>query len=168
MALAALGAGGGPGEFPALDRAHGRQFDRFHHLADRPVQQQAGDGEIFLRQVEGQRQQIHRFLDRGRRQHDGMVIAMPAALADLVVIALRGGDVAQARPAAHHVDQHHRYFRAGDIGQALLHQADAGAGGGGHHRAQIVAGDIFTLLDFGVPQGSTTFVPAGGPSTGIR
>ena len=58
---------------------------------------------------------------------------MPAALADLVVIALRGGDVAQSRAAAHYVDQHHRYFRAGDIGQALLHQADAGAGGGGHH-----------------------------------
>jgi hypothetical protein len=31
----------------------------------------------------------------------------------------------------------------------------------------FAAGDIFTLYDFGVPQGSTTFVLAGGPVTGI-
>ncbi len=70
----------------------------------------------FSARSKAQRQKIHRFLDRGRRQHDRMVIAVPAALADLVVVALRGGDVTQARPAAHHVDQHHRDFSAGDVG----------------------------------------------------
>ena len=55
MAFAAFRASGGPGEGAALDRTHGRQLDRFHHLADRPVQQEAGNGEVFFGQIEGQR-----------------------------------------------------------------------------------------------------------------
>jgi len=62
-----------------------------------------------------------------------MIIAMTAAMHHLVVICLGGGNVAQARTAAHHIHQHNREFGAGDIGDAFEHQAEARAGGRAHH-----------------------------------
>jgi hypothetical protein len=49
------------------------------------------------------------------------------------VVALLGRDVAQARTAAHDVDDDARQFRARQIGNAFLHQAQPGAGRSGHH-----------------------------------
>src|ERR1035438_5878464 len=46
-------------------------------------------------------------------------------LDDLVVIALLGRDVAQAGPAAHDIGDHAGQFRACQVTEAFLHQADA-------------------------------------------
>ena len=94
-----------------LQRLHGRQFGRFHHLADAAIGQHDHDRAVFFGQVKGQHGQVDRFLHAGRRQDDRVVIAVPAAVHHLVVVGLGRGDVAQAGSAAHHIHQHHRALR---------------------------------------------------------
>ena len=62
-----------------------------------------------------------------------MKVAVPGGLRHKEVVALRRLDVAQPRPAAHHVDDDHGHFRPGDVGEALGHQAETGTGRGRHH-----------------------------------
>ena len=91
---------------------------------------------------------------------------MPAAVDDLVVICLGRGNVAQAGPAAHHVHQHHGHFGAGNVGKTFHHQADAGAGGGGHD-ARAGAGRAVDHVDgaklaFSLDEGTPQFGHAPG------
>ena len=59
---------------------------------------------------------------------------MAAALDRLKIVALGGADVPQAGAAALHVDDDARHMAAGHVGNGLLHQRDAAAGGRGHGR----------------------------------
>ncbi len=59
---------------------------------------------------------------------------MAAALDRLEIIALGGADIPQAGPAALHVDDDARHMAAGHVGNGLLHQRNAAAGGRGHGR----------------------------------
>ena len=61
-----------------------------------------------------------------------MVAAVAATLDRLEVIGLRGVDAAQAGAGTGDVDNQPRQFAPGHIGDPLLLQGDAGAGGGGH------------------------------------
>ena len=56
--------------------------------------------------------QVDRLLHGGRGQDDHVEVAVPGALDRLEVVALRGLDVAQARPAAHDVDDDRRHLGA--------------------------------------------------------
>ncbi len=127
---------------------HGRQFGRLHHLTNAAISQDNGDRAVPVRQVECQDRHIDRFLDARWRQDNGMVIPVPSTANDLIVISLRGGDIAQARTAAHHIDQDHGHLGPGDVGEAFHHQADARAGGGGH-RPRAGAGSAIDHVDRG-------------------
>ena len=60
-----------------------------------------------------------------------MVVAVAAALDALEIVALGGLDAAQTGAAAHDVEDHAGQLSACDVGDALLLQADTGAGGRG-------------------------------------
>src|SRR5208337_2274927 len=59
--------------------------------------------------------------------------AVATALHYLVIVALLGADVAEARPRASDVGDHTRQLCAGHVADPLLHQADAGAARGRHN-----------------------------------
>ena len=58
---------------------------------------------------------------------------MPCGFGELVVVALAGLDVAEARPAPHHIYNDDGHFGGGNVAEPLLHEADAGTAGAGHH-----------------------------------
>ena len=60
-----------------------------------------------------------------------MVVSVAAAFGGLEVISLRSLDAAEARAAAHHVENNSGKPCTGHIGNALLLEGNAGAGGGG-------------------------------------
>ena len=105
FAPATAQAGGSCAQF-----VHGRQFGRFHQLADVAVEQHGGDGAIFVGEIKRQHGEIDRFLHGRGREDDLFVIAVTGALHHLEIIGLAGRDVAQARPAAHHVDDDGGHF----------------------------------------------------------
>ncbi len=158
-AFAAHGAVDRPIPVLADDRAHLGHFDRFHHLADGPVRDEHADRAVFLRQVEGENHQVDRLLNGSRSEHDGVIVPMPAAVDSLVVIRLRGGDVAESRSAAHHVDQHHGDFRPCDVGDAFHHQRYTGAGGSAHHPCAGAGGAVHHVdggnFRFGLDEGAS-------------
>ena len=57
---------------------------------------------------------------------------MTATMDQLGVVGLGGGDVAQARTAADDIHDDGGQFGARNVRESFLHQADAGAGAGGH------------------------------------
>ena len=105
------------------------KIERFHHLPNKAVSQDHRRIAVFVREIECQHGEIGHLLHRRRRQHDVAVVAMPAALDHGEIVALFRRDVTQSRPTAHYIHNHARQFRAGQIGHAFLHQAEAGAGG---------------------------------------
>ena len=126
--IAARRGRSGHGPLGQMRRRRGlRKFDRLHHLADESVGHHHHRVAITVGQIEGQRGQVRHLLHGVRRQHDGAVVAVAAALHHLVVVALLGGNVAQAGPAARNVGDDAGQFRAGHVADAFLHQADAGA-----------------------------------------
>jgi hypothetical protein len=92
----------GPVDGPIGARAaqglHGRQFGRLHHLAQAAVQQQHHDGAVLFGQVESLHGQVDGLLHAGRGQGDDLVVAVPAAVHDLVVIALGGAMLPRPGP----------------------------------------------------------------------
>jgi hypothetical protein len=72
-------------------------------------------------------------LHRVGGQHDHVEIAVAAAFAGLEIVALRRLDRTQARAAALAIDDQAGQLGARQVAQPLGHQADAGAGRGGHH-----------------------------------
>ena len=107
-------------------------FDGLHHLADHTVSQHHHWIAVAVGQVKCLLCQIHSLLDVTGSQNDGAVVAIPAATGGLVVVALAGLDGAQARAAAHAVDDDAGQLGARHVADALLLQADAGRGGRGH------------------------------------
>ena len=129
-----------------------RELHRLHHLPDVAVGQHHHGVAVLIGKIESQGRQVGHFLHRGGRQHQDAVVAVAAALDDLVVIALLGRDVSQPRTGAHDVRDHARQLRSGDVANTLLHQADArpaGGGQGAHTRrrgaVKHVDGRHFTL-----------------------
>ena len=108
------------------------QIERLHHLPDETIGQDDRRIAIVVGQFEGQDGEVGHLLHRGGRQHEVAIVAVASALHHGEVVALLGSDVAQARAAAHHVDDHAGQFRAGEVRDAFLHQAEAGSGGCGH------------------------------------
>ena len=66
------------------------------------------------------------------REDQSAVVAVAAALDHLVIVALLGGDVAEARSAARDVGDDAGQLGASHVADTFLHEADAGAAGGGH------------------------------------
>ena len=130
--------------FPGLARAFhrprllglrtfdGLQFQRFHHLADEAIGQHNGGIAITVRELKSEPGQVRHLLHRGGRYDNILVIAMAAALDEGEIVALLRGDISKSRPAAHDVHNHAGKFRASQVRDAFLHQADPRAGGGGH------------------------------------
>ena len=108
------------------------ELQRFHHLADEAVGQNDGGVAIFVGQFEGQRCEIGHLLHGGGSEDEIVVVPMASPLHHGEIVALLRGDVAEARAAAHYIDDHAWKFGACNIGDAFLHQAQTWAGGGGH------------------------------------
>ena len=121
----------GPGLFRRHDLAI-FEIQRLHHLADEAVGQNDGRIAIFVGEFEGQHGEVGHLLHGSGSQHEVAVVAVASAFHHGEVVALFGGDVAEARTSAHHVDDDAGQFGARKIGDAFLHQADSGTGGGGH------------------------------------
>src|SRR5208283_5356865 len=101
------------------------QFQRFHHLSDKPVRQHHRGIPVTVRQFKRQHRQIRHFLHRRRRYHQVLVVAVAAALYHREVIALFRRDVSKSWSAAHHVDHHAGQFCTRQIRHALLHQTQS-------------------------------------------
>src|SRR5262249_176639 len=71
-------------------------------------------------------------LHRAGRHYQVVVIPVPAPLDRGEETALPRRNVSHPGTATHHVDDDTRQLGAGQIGDALLHQAQTGAGGCGH------------------------------------
>jgi len=71
---------------------------------------------------------------------------MTAAMDQLSIVSLGGSNVSQPGTAADNVHNDDRKFRAGDVRETFLHQADARAGAGGHG-AQACAGCAVDHVD---------------------
>ena len=108
-------------------------FERLHHLADIAVGHDDDRIAIAVGQLEGQHGEVEHLLHRCRRQHQVAIAAVAAALHHAEVVALLGSDVAQARSAAHHVDDDAGQLRARHVRDAFLHQAQSRAGRCAHH-----------------------------------
>ena len=128
--VARLPAHGGPGLgfFGRLVLDHLRHFDRLHHLGDDAVEQEQNGDAVLLGLLIGEHHRVHDLLDGGGRVGQQVVVAVAAALGGLEIVALGGLDVAEAGTAAHDVQDHAGQLSAGDVGDALLLQGDAGAG----------------------------------------
>lgn len=128
----ALGAGEGPGLVVVL-HLYVLKGDGLHHLANGAVSQDHGNHAVLVRQVEALDGEAGHLLDGGGSQDDHVVVAVSAAPGGLEVVALAGLDAAETGAAALDVHYESGYVTAGDVAQALAHQGDSGAGGGGHH-----------------------------------
>ena len=127
-----LTAGGGPvlgGQVPLGDRT---PLDGLHHLANQAVHNHHDGVAVLVGNVKCLLDEVHRLLHIGGGEDQRPVIAVAAAAGGLIVIALAGLNGAQARTAAHAVDDDAGQLGAGDVCNALLFQADAGGGGRGH------------------------------------
>ena len=95
-----------------------------------------------------------------------MVVAVAAALGALEVVALGGLDVAETGAAAHDVEDHAGQLGAGAVGNALLLQADSGAGGRGDDARAGTGGAVHHIdrRDFalGLEEASSDLGHAGG------
>ena len=128
--IAGLPAGAGPGLLLRVDLEvhHLGHFDRLHHLGDDAVGQEEDGHAVLLGLVEGEHHDVDGLLHGGGSVGQQMVVAVAAALDALEVVALGGLDVAEAGAAAHDVEDHAGQLGAGAVGDALLLEADAGAG----------------------------------------
>ena len=108
------------------------ELERLHHLPDKTVGQHDCRVAVFVREIEGQHGKVGHLLYRGRRQHDIAVVAVAAAFHHGEIVALFRPDVAEARSAAHYIDDHAGQFGAGEVGNAFLHEAEARPGGSTH------------------------------------
>jgi len=106
-ALFGIRAANGPGWRRGANGLELGQFYGFHHLTQGAVQQQADHHAVFFSNVESHTSQVDSFLHRGRSEHDQVILTMTAA---------------------DNVHNDDRKFRAGDVREPFLHQADARAG----------------------------------------
>ena len=125
----APGAVGRPGLGVIADREAVVQFALLQHLADDRVHQDHDRVQISVGQVERQRHEIVAFLHAPGREGQQLVVAVPAALDGLEIVRLAGQDGPEPGASALDVDDHAGQFAGGNVGQALLLEADAGAGG---------------------------------------
>ena len=74
-----------------------------------------------------------------------MVVSVSASLGGLEIVGLAGLDGAQTGSATHHVDDEAGQLGAGDVGDAFLLEADAGAGRGGHDHLSAAGSSIYHI-----------------------
>ena len=109
------------------------EIERLHHLAHESVGQNDSGIAIPVREFEGENGEVRHLL-HGRGGDDEIaIIAVASAFDHGKVVALLGSDIAQTGTSTHDVDNDTGQFRTREIGDAFLHQADAGAGRTGHH-----------------------------------
>src|SRR5208337_5519568 len=96
------------------------------------IGQHNGGVAVTVCELKSEPGQVCHLLHRGGRHHKVFVTAVAAAFHEREIVALLRGDVSKSRPAAHDVHNHAGKFRASQVRDAFLHQADPRAGGGGH------------------------------------
>ena len=141
-----LGAGGGPGVIVAEGVAGLGQGNGLHHLAHGAVCQHHGGHAVLPRQMQGAAGEVGHLLDGGRREDQHMEVAVAGAAGDKEVVGLGGLDAAETGAAALDVDDQGGQVCAGEVGDTLSLQGDAGAGGGGHGRV-AGGGDAIDHVD---------------------
>ena len=109
---------------PGRGGSRNAQLDRLHRLAQDPVGEDDHRRPVALGQLEGVRRERHRLGDRGRREDRDPVVAVAVALDGLEVVGLARPDAAEARTAAHDVDEDDRDLGGGHVAHRLGHQAD--------------------------------------------
>ena len=110
----------------------GTELHFLHHLSDDTVAENHGRVAVLERELEGLAYEVVHVLSRCGSEYDGMVVTVSAALHCLEVVSLAGLDGSESRTAAHYVHNHAGQLGAGDVAESLAHEADTGAGGGGH------------------------------------
>ena len=104
------------------------EFNRLHHLANDAVSEDHCRGAVDVSKIECIVHEVDRFLNGGRSEDDGMIIAVSAAAGRLEIVALGGLDGTESGAAANHVTNNAGKLSACKIGHALLLEADSGAG----------------------------------------
>ncbi|MPN37126.1 hypothetical protein SDC9_184642 [bioreactor metagenome] len=107
-------------------------LDGLHHLTDQTIRQHHHGIAVLVGDVERLLYEVHGLLNVGGSQNNGAVVAVAAAAGGLEIVALSRLNGAQARTAAHAVDDDGGQLSARKIGDALLLQGNAGGRGGGH------------------------------------
>ena len=82
---------------------------------------------VSVGEIEGERGEVGHFLNGIGRDDQRAVVAVAAAFDHLDVVALFGRDVAETGTAAHDVGDDAGEFGSGQVAEAFLHEADAGA-----------------------------------------
>src|SRR6185436_11585313 len=108
------------------------QFDRLHHLPNEAVGHDDDGVAIAVSEIERKNRQVRHLLHGCRREYDVPIVAVAAAFYKTEVVALFRRNVPESRPGANNVDNHAGKLRAREVGNAFLHQAEAGARGCGH------------------------------------
>jgi len=119
-----------------------REGDCFHHLPNEGVCQEDDGGPVLEGPVEGFACEVEHFLNAAGGKYGDTVVSMAAAFCGGEVVALFGGDVAQARACAHDVDDDGGQAGSGEVGYTLLHEAQAWAGSGGHGSGAACGGAV--------------------------
>lgn len=111
----------------------GTEFHLLHHLSDDTVTENNGRVAVFEGKVKCFAYKVVHVLSGCGGEYDGMVVTVSASLYGLEVVSLAGLDGSQTRTAAHYVHYDAGQLGSGDIAQTLAHEADSGAGRGGHY-----------------------------------
>ena len=97
------------------------EVKRFHHLADETISKDDGRIAILVGEIESKDGEVGHLLYGRGRKYKIAVTAVASAFDHGKVIALLGGDVAEAGASAHDIDDDAGQFGAGTIGDAFLH-----------------------------------------------
>ena len=166
--LAVAAAGGCPRALEAyllLGAAFaGLGEDNFlHHLAHDAVGEYHGRRAVFEGEVEAQAHEVGHLLHRGRGQHYEMVVAVAAAFGGLEIVGLRRLYRAEARAAAHHVDNQRRQLRGCQVAYAFLLEAHARRRRRRHHGAARGSAPVYHInsghFAFGLQHGHARGLP---------
>ena len=129
--IAGLPAGAGPRLLLGVNLVvhHLGHLNRLHHLCHDTVSQHQHGNSVLLRLVIGEHQRVDSFLNGGGSVGDEVVVTVAAALGGLEIVTLGGLNAAEAGAAAHNVENYAGELCASAVGDTLLLEADAGAGG---------------------------------------
>ena len=97
-----------------------REDNGFHDLPHQAIAQKHDKGAVLIGQIKGHESQLCQFLAPSRSQHGRTVVAMSTAPSGLEIVRRRRSDIAQPRPAAHHVHDDRRQFLASHVRDAFL------------------------------------------------
>jgi hypothetical protein len=121
----------GPRRNPRLDHRRGQAHPP-GHLAEVAVREHHNGVAVLHRELEGDEGEVEHLLWSGGSEDDGVRVAMAQPAAGELDVALLRPDVAEPRPAPHHVHHDAGNLGSDHVGKALEHQAEAGRRGEGH------------------------------------